>query len=274
MDKDFYIEQYQKLKEDLGRIPKVREFYAVEDVSRSRFTKTFGNNPYSKLQEECGDIPNKLVLEKTPTEDIYEQFGSITRQLGKLPTQADWSYFDCKPTVSGIEKPPHSIRWTELPSLFYDFAKSNSKWTDVIEIIKDAQPDLSKSQEKPLNKEFEKCIAKIKDWKPQRKRFNEEGYKIELRAFLQNNNLPVEEEKGDSNIDLLINGVIAVELKKDPSTAEYDRLFGQIARHLTYYKFLIVVICDISNEDRYKQFLNTVDFVFSKIDVNLKIIGK
>lgn len=274
MDKDFYIKEYLKLKETLGRKPKVRELYSVDNVTKGKFAKVFGNNPFSKLQEECGDTPNKLILERTPTVLIYEQFGKVTRQLGKLPTQADWSYYDCKPTVSGIERPPHNIRWTELPKIFCEFAKEKSDWADVIEIIKSKLPDIDKSQNPKINKDFEKSITKISEWKPQRKRFNEEGYKIELRAFLQDNNLLVEEEKGDSNIDLLINKTVAVELKKDPTTSEYDRLFGQIARHLMLYKYLVVVICDISNEDRYKYFLDTVDFIYSKLDFNLKIIGK
>lgn len=274
MDKDIYIKEYLRLKETLGRKPKVREFYSVDNVTKGKFTKAFGNNPFSKLQAECGDTPNKLTLERTPTDVIYEQFGKITRQLGKLPTQTDWSYYDGKPTVSGIERPPHNIKWSELPKIFYEFAKDKSDWADVIVILRNKILDKDKSQNKRINKDFEKSIAKISEWKPQRKRFNEEGYKIELRAFLQENKLFVEEEKGDSNIDLLVNRAVAIELKKDPTTSEYDRLFGQIARHLMIHKYLVVLICDISNEDRYKQFLNTVDFVYSKLDFNLKIIGK
>lgn len=274
MDKDFYKKEYLKLKETLGRKPKVKEFYEVENVTKRQFIKAFGNNPYSKLQAECGDTPNKLNLERTPTEQIYKQFGKVVRQLGKLPTQADWFFFDCRPTVSGIEKSPHNIKWTELPKLFLDYAQDNSEWIDVIKILDVHIPSDLKSQNKRINKEFENSLKKIGNWRPQRKRFNEEGYKIELRGFLQENNFIVEEEKGDSNIDLLVNKNVAIELKKDPSRAEYDRLFGQIARHLMIYKYLIVVICDISNEDRYKQFLNTIDFVYSKLNVNLKIIGK
>lgn len=274
MDKEFYINQYRNLKSQLGRIPKIREFYEIEGVTKRTLAKTFGNNPYSKLQEACGDTPNKLNLERTPTEFIYKQFGTVTRKLGKLPTQADWDHFDCKPTVSGIERPPHSIKWKDLPIQFYEFANSNESWNDVIRILRSNISDLSRPQSKPKNSEFEECISKINVWIPQRKRFSEEGYKIELRAHLQNVNLQVAEEKGESNIDLLVNGTIAVELKKDPSTSEYDRLFGQVARHFKHHKYVVVVICDISNEDRYRQFLNTVDFIYSKLKLNLKIIAK
>ena len=272
MDKNFYIERYLKLKEQLGRKPKYREFLKTEKINRRHLDKIFGNSPFTKLQIECGDKPNKLIMERTPLDDIFKLFGNITRQLGKLPTQADWSFFDCKPTVSGIEHPPHNIKWSELPNHFVEFAVSKSEWKDVVEIIRKVNPELLKK--KLTNKQFETTIAKINEWHPQRKRFNEEGYKIELRAFLQKNSFNIQEEKGESNIDLLVNNSIAVELKKDPSTADYDRLIGQMARHLMNHKFLVVVICDISNEDRYKTYLNTVDFIFSKLDLNLKIIGK
>ena len=179
MDREFYIDQYLNLKSQLGRTPKIREFYKVDGVTRRAFIKTFGNNPYSKLQEECGDTPNKLNLERTPTENIYEQFGTVTRKLGKLPTQADWDFFDCKPTVSGIERPPHNIKWKELPRHFYEFANSNEIWSDVIEILNSNISDLSQPELTPMNSEFQKCVSKINEWTPQRKRFNEEGYKIE-----------------------------------------------------------------------------------------------
>jgi hypothetical protein len=84
----------------------------------------------------------------------------------------------------------------------------------------------------------------------------------------------VTEEKGESNIDLLVNETIGIELKKDPSTSEYDRLLGQMIRHLMIYDFLVVVVCDISSEDRYREFLKAVDFIFVPLELDVEIIAK
>ena len=67
------------------------------------------------------------------------------------------------------------------------------------------------------------------------------------------------EESGDSLCDLVVNKTYVIELKKDPDSAEYDRLFGQLARHLQFYKTILVVICDAKRGDRYNLFLSLVD---------------
>ena len=259
MGKNFYIKQYLNLKKELERKPKYREFLKHVKIHKRQLEKNFGSNPFTKLQIECGDTPNRLVMERTPLNDILDSFGRITRKLGNIPTQADWAHFDCKPTVSGIERPPHNIKWSELPKHFMEFATNKSEWNDVVGILSKSIPSVFKK--KTRNKEFETVISKISEWQPQRKRISEEGYKIELRAFLEQQGFNVQEEKGESNIDLLVNNSIAVEMKKDPSLSEYDRLIGQMARHLMNYKFLIVVICNFSNKDKYNTFTNTVDFI-------------
>lgn len=270
MTEEFYIEKYKELKMQLGRIPKVREFYKAEGVSTRGLSKCFGNNPYTKLQELSGDKPNKLDLKVTPKEFIFDQYGKMVENLGKLPTQADWEYFNSKPTVSGIEKGPHKIKWRDLPKLFVEYAEKENKWKSAREIVENTK--LKSSPKK--NSEFQNCIDSIKIWIPQRKRFNEEGYKIELRNHLTKEKYKVEEEIGDSNIDLLVNHKIAIEIKKDPNTSEYDRLIGQIVKHLMKFDFLIVVIANNSNNDRFQNFLNMVEFIAEGKNWNLEIISK
>ncbi len=272
MNQEFYIKKYQKLKLAFGRTPKVREFYKEDGINKRAFEKCFGNNPYSKLQELSGDKLNRLELERTPTKQIFEQFGNIVEELNKLPTQVDWSYFECKPTVSGIEKPPHNIKWSNLPMLFYDYAEAENKWEKAREIIEKSHK--IKIQPEKLDNDFQRCIDAIRKWTPLRKRFNEEGYKIELRNYLTENKIKIEEEIGDSNIDLLANNKIGIEIKKDPTTSEYDRLIGQIVKHLMKFDFLIVVIVNNSNYDRHQNFLNMIDFMCEGRSWNLEILSK
>lgn len=270
MTEEFYIEKYKELKMELGRIPKVREFYKVEGVTKRGLNKCFGNSSYTELQELSGDKPNRLELKVTPKEIIFDQFGEMVEKLGKLPTQADWEYFNGKPTVTGIERGPHKIKWRDLPNLFVKYAEKESKWKQAIEIVGKAKPKSSPNK----NSEFQSCIDSIKLWIPQRKRFNEEGYKIELRNHLTKEKYKVEEEIGDSNIDLLVNSKIAIEIKKAPNTSEYDRLTGQIVRHLMKFDFLIVVIANNSNNDRFQNFLNMIEFIANGKNWNLEIISK
>ncbi len=272
MNEDFYIEEYKKLRKSLGRTPKSNEFYKLDSIVKNHFIRTFGSNAYTKLQEASGDSPNKMDLRRTSGEDILQQFGDLIRRLEKLPTQADWDYYGCRPVR--IDRSPLGWKWKELPTRFLYTNKNDSQWQDVIGIIENEEYQSDKQPSPKRNIDFERVIDGVKRWNPQRKRFTEEAYKVELRGFLQSNQFAVGEEKGDSNIDLLVNRNVAIELKKDPSTSEYDRLTGQMVRHLMIYDFLLVVLCDISSEDRYKEFMKVVDFVFVPLNLNVELIVK
>ncbi len=89
MNKDDCKNAYIKLGDELGRKPKLSEYFVRTKTSKRQLEKVFGNNAYSKLQSECGDPPNKLILERTPLEKIYTQWGNLTRELKAFPTQAD-----------------------------------------------------------------------------------------------------------------------------------------------------------------------------------------
>ena len=123
------------------------------------------------------------------------------------------------------------------------------------------------------NKTFIEIVEKINAWTPDRKRALEEGYKIELRNYLAKF-FDVEEEVGESNADLLINNKYPIELKKDPSLSEYDRLLGQMIRHNKQYGNAIAVITSISSEDRYKKFKNLFIDIHTKLEMIAEIINK
>ena len=109
------------------------------------------------------------------------------------------------------------------------------------------------------NIEFHKLVDDISQWSPDRRRNTEETYKVELRKYLESIGYQVNEERGESNVDLLVSKNFAIETKKAPNLAEYDRLFGQIARHLQHGEFVIALIMDVPREDQYKNFLTLVD---------------
>lgn len=111
-------------------------------------------------------------------------------------------------------------------------------------------------------------------WSPGRRRNSEGEYKIELRSHLKSLQYEANEEFGESNFDLLINKRYAIEIKKDPKLGDYDRLFGQLARHLQYQPRVIALIFDAPSEDNFSNFALLVDSYLNKEKKIVEIIKK
>jgi hypothetical protein len=82
------------------------------------------------------------------------------------------------------------------------------------------------------------------------------------------------EEFGESNIDLLVNKKYAIETKKDPQLSEYDRLFGQLARHLQHQRNVIALIFDAPSEDKFSNFVLLVDKYLNREESFVEVIRK
>ena len=105
------------------------------------------------------------------------------------------------------------------------------------------------------NPAFEDVLSAIYNWKPAKKHRNEEGYTVDLEAYLRLiMKFNTQFEAGTSNTDILVSQNIAIELKKSPSQSEYDRLTGQVKRQKREFGFVIVLICDPKNRDKFEEF--------------------
>ena len=82
------------------------------------------------------------------------------------------------------------------------------------------------------------------------------------------------EEFGESKYDLIADGLHAIEIKKDPDLAEYDRLFGQVARHLQHQCKVVVLIIDASRKDKYDNFISLVDTYLNVNDNTVEVLHK
>ncbi len=120
--KEFCIQKYMEFKEKHHRIPLFREYCKFAGFHHRELTMIYGENPYSKLQVECGDSVNKLNLERMPTETIMQQYGDLALELGKLPSSSIWIHRGLKPSISGLEK-AHFIKWSEFPMKFKAWAE-------------------------------------------------------------------------------------------------------------------------------------------------------
>ena len=49
---------------------------------------------------------------------------------------------------------------------------------------------------------------------------------------------------------------LPLELKKNPNRGEFDRLSGQIQRHIEEYGKLIIVVCQLETRDLFNEYKN------------------
>jgi len=176
-----------------------------------------------------------------------------------MPVYAEWSHRGLKPTESGL-RIVHEMKWSELPGKFVEWVTSSkvAGFDRAIEIITASiKPSISKR--KNADSEFLRLIKDVRDWTPARRRNSEAEYKIELRKHLESLKHELNEEFGESRYDLLVRREYVIELKKDPDLGEYDRLFGQLARHLQHQCKVIVLILNATRNDKYDNFISLVD---------------
>ncbi len=172
-----------------------------------------------------------------------------------------------------------------MPSKFLEYAKDKPEWEDVVLLIQEnleqrikqpnSAPPLSSNLAQKTTQGFEKIIASIKKWVPRRRRPNEEAYKIDLRNYLEVEcKFSVKEEPGESRPDLLVNTKFPAELKKNPRLADYDRLFGQLVRHTLAYGTAVAVICDVSRQDQFEEFIANKEKIFDRLGLKVSVIPK
>lgn len=268
-DKSILIKKYGELRKlNIEKKPLKKEFLKYSNISELELTKVFGKDAYSKLQIECGDTPNKLKMERTPLKKILEQYGQLVRKHKRIPVTSDWIEADFYPRLDGLRK-VHNLNWPDMVPTFLENYSDKLEWKDVVNILQ--QESIPSSMK--LDKKYKEIIDKLNTWLPDRKRVIEEGYKIELRNYL-NKFFDVDEEVGESNPDLLINGRYPIEIKKDPTQSEYDRLLGQMIRHNKSFGNAIAIVTNISSRDRFKKFQKLFTEIHNKLNMNAELLNK
>lgn len=265
------IKLYYSIKKQLGKQPTYPEYIKLSGITKRTLDKLYGSSSFSKLQQECGDIPSTFLKARTTLDEIMGQYGDLALELGSLPKAADWTHKGCRPSEAGLAKPPHSISWSQMPVHFKAWANSSEKYAPVLRWIPNTEPTPVKNN---TNTKLEKLLADIREWSPDRRRNVEETYKVELRNQLRTLKYELTEERGDSNVDLVVNNTFAIETKKEPALADYDRMFGQIARHLEQYSIVIAVIFDVPRQDQFVTFQALADKHFNPVGTKVLIIKK
>jgi hypothetical protein len=265
-----YIDKYNSFKKlNGGQIPLKKDFLKFSQINDNALIKVFGKDAYSVLQQECGDKPNRIETVRTSTEQIFEQYGQLLKKHNRPLSSSDWVQAGFRPNVANLKK-IHNIKWSDMELAFVNYASDNAIWKDVVGLLSPTDKITSNSK---LDKKFLDIVDKINAWTPDRKRGWEEGYKIELRRYLEQF-YNVEEEVGDTNIDLLLNKKYPIEIKKDPTTSEYDRLLGQMIRHNKQYGSAIAVVTSLSSQDRFIKFQKLFVDIHDKLAMTAEIIHK
>ena len=273
--KEACVQKYKECKlSKSGTIPEYREFLKYAETDVRSLNKLFGSSAYTRLQEMAGDTPNRLELERMPFETIMRQYGNLVAEVGVVPPCAEWDVRGLRPTESGLKK-THNMKWSDLPTRFVEWVEANRVpgFDTAIEIIAKSHRAAANKPTKD-DKEFLRLINEVRVWTPARRRNSEGEYKIELRKHLESLHYPMNEEHGESNVDLLVQGKYAIEIKKDPNLGEYDRLFGQLARHLQHQLKVVALIHEATRGDHYDNFTMLVDRYLNVGKNSVEVIKK
>jgi hypothetical protein len=265
-----FIDKYNSFKKlNGGQIPLKKDFLKFSQLNENQLVRVFGKDAYSVLQQECGDKPNRIETVSTSTEQIFEQYGQLLKKHNRPLSSSDWVQAGFRPNIANLKK-IHNIKWADMELAFVNYASDKSIWKDVIGLL---SPTGKINSNNTQDKKFLDIVDKINAWTPDRKRVLEEGYKIELRKYLEKY-FDVEEEVGETNTDLLLNKKYPIEVKKDPTLSEYDRLLGQMIRHNKQYGSAIAVVTGLSSQDRFIKFRKLFVEIHDKLEMTAEIINK
>lgn len=130
-------------------------------------------------------------------------------------------------------------------------------------------------------------VQAINRWTPAKAYDHERKFQSELQDYLDetlNNGggvfggsgggVEVSTERGRSNADLAIDDRIGVELKRNLSNSQTDRLRGQIEKQRDEYEALIVVACGIDDMNGWRRVQNQVGSDLAGLDSPVHFIHK
>ncbi len=115
-------------------------------------------------------------------------------------------------------------------------------------------------------------IKSIEGWSPLKRHRSEEGYQMDLRQYLQYECGYQCRLEGVEMADIVVEDKFPVEIKKNPTQAEYDRLLGQLTRMHRAKNFAIGVICDVRRLEMFIDFKQQIGRIFD--DGSVAIVQK
>ncbi len=134
MTPEYIKEAYGKLRKKIGRQPSQNEFQENTNVTSWSLLKA-GFRTYSKLVEEMGDIPKSFFHSGKTEENFLISYGNMVRQLNKIPSTSDWTFYKCMPAINNYKRKFKLTSWGGMANVFFDYAKDKEEWKDIIKFI-------------------------------------------------------------------------------------------------------------------------------------------
>ena len=115
------IREYKKLRQEIGRTPSAKTFFRESAVSARAAERAFGSSAFSKIQRAAGEEPRQFGIPGRSPVEFFAQYGSVVRNLGKIPSAADWIHLEISPHPDSSKK-RLGLRWREIPAAFQEWA--------------------------------------------------------------------------------------------------------------------------------------------------------
>lgn len=109
----------------------------------------------------------------------------------------------------------------------------------------------------------------IEQWTPSNAHDHESKFQNELQEYLDrrlnsggdmmigpNEDMVVEREHGNVNGDVVVNGTVGIEMKRDLSNSQTKKLRGQIEEYQKEYTHVIALVCGIDDMDGWRKLKN------------------
>jgi hypothetical protein len=223
----------------LREIPEVSS--RMKPEHRDEIGLKIGEKPF-ELTDEAEDEPLRKGLLGW-VDRIRSEPGSIEHRK-KAVTKESMAGARTAPkdaSLTGLRATPPKETPETGPSVPYAADQSTS---NVVISIDEARLALHK-----------RIAADIYSWVPRKRYSSEEPYHVDLASFLTNRGYTTQLEEGAEQVDILVDGQVPIEMKKSPTSSEYDRMQGQLFRFEGAYGCAIGVICDAKGGESYDDFV-------------------
>lgn len=111
-------------------------------------------------------------------------------------------------------------------------------------------------RERSVQMHMPEIAQEIEQWIPKQRFRSEEAYEAALAEYLEGRGIAAPEQQGACLVDILAAHSTGIEIKLKPNRSEYDRLVGQVKRHLGEYDNVIVLIIQPDKRDLLKEYMS------------------
>lgn len=185
-------------------------------------------------------------------EDHTKPWKTAGVEVWELPgnkSQVDFldAYAPHSPFVAG------EALWLPIGPAFLEFSEAILERPEIV-VVQEKAAWLTKQAPDEIQMRIPEIVQIVESWTPKQRYRNEEAYQAALAEYLEGHGITAPEQQGASLIDILAANGVGIEIKLTPDRSGYDRLSGQIIRHLNNYGSVIVLIIRPDKRDLLKEY--------------------